>query len=63
MRVVQTNVISDTAGVATRLERGSVIRRVENQYIHVQEPILVQRPQIEDFNNMVVIHDQMEQYI
>ncbi len=63
MRVVQTNVISDTAGSVNRLERGVVTRRVENQYVHVQEPVMVQRPQIEDFNNMVVIHDQVEQYI
>ena len=63
MRVVQTNVITDTAGAVSRLERGVVTRRVENQYVHVQEPIMVQRPQIEDFNNMVVIHDQVEQYI
>lgn len=63
MRVVQTNVISDTAGSVRRLERGVVTRRVENQYVHVQEPVMVQRPQVEDFNNMVVIHDQVEQYI
>jgi len=63
MRVVQTNVIRDTSGSVSRLERGSTVRRVENQYVHVQEPIMVQRPQVEDFNNMVVIHDQVEQYI
>ena len=63
MRVVQTNVIRDTEGSVRRLERGVVTRRVENQYVHVQEPIMVQRPQVEDFNNMVVIHDQVEQYI
>ncbi|MBQ7197038.1 MAG: hypothetical protein IJS40_06475 [Synergistaceae bacterium] len=63
MRVVQTNIINDTAGSVSRLEKGFVTRRVENQYVHVQEPIMVQRPQIEDFNNMVVVHDQVEQYI
>ena len=63
MRVVQTNVISDMGGSVRRLERGSVTRRVENQYVHVQEPVMVERPRIEDFNNMVVIHDQIEQYI
>ena len=64
MRVVQTNVINDTAGTSiNRLDRGAVIRRVENQYIHVREPVMVQRPQVEDFNNMVVIHDQVEQYV
>ena len=50
-------------GSVNRLEKGFVTRRTENQYVHVQEPILVQRPVIEDFNNMVVIHDQVEQYV
>ena len=64
MRVVQTNIINNTAGnTISRLERGAAIRRTETQYIHVREPIMVQRPQIEDFNNMVVIHDQVEQYV
>lgn len=63
MRVVQTNIINNTAGTTRRLERGFVIRRTETQYMHVREPIMVQRPQIEDFNNLVVVHDQVEQYI
>ncbi|MBQ3458309.1 MAG: hypothetical protein IJM47_04515 [Synergistaceae bacterium] len=63
MRVVQTNIITNSAGNVSRLERGQVVRRVENQYVHVREPILVQRPKVEDFNNLVVIHDQVEQYV
>ncbi|MBQ7543392.1 MAG: hypothetical protein IJT02_00455 [Synergistaceae bacterium] len=63
MRVVQTNVINNTAGSVSRLERGFVIRRTETQFMHVREPIMVQRPQTEDFNNLVVVHDQVEQYI
>ncbi|MBR1657086.1 MAG: hypothetical protein IJ697_01290 [Synergistaceae bacterium] len=63
MRVVQTSIITNTAGNAQRLERGAVIRRTETQYMHVREPILVQRPQVEDFNNLVVVHDQVEQYV
>ncbi|MBQ3395453.1 MAG: hypothetical protein IJG55_03870 [Synergistaceae bacterium] len=63
MRVVQTNTIVNTAGTASRLERGCVIRRSETQYMHVREPVMVQRPQIEDFNNLVVVHDQVEQYV
>ena len=63
MRVIQTNVISNTSGSTSRLERGTVIRRNETQFVHVREPIMVQRPQVEDFNNLVVIHDQVEQYI
>ncbi|MBQ9904418.1 MAG: hypothetical protein IJM47_06510 [Synergistaceae bacterium] len=63
MRVIQSNIISNISGNAQRLERGAVIRRTETQYMHVAEPVLVQRPVIEDFNNLVVIHDQVEQYI
>ena len=63
MQIVQTSIITNTAGHAARIERGPVIRRTETQYVHVQEPILVQRPRIEDFNNLVVVHDQVEQYI
>lgn len=63
MRIVQTNIINDMAGSVSRLEKGFVTRRTETQYMHVKEPIMVQRPQIEDFNNLVVIHDQVEQYV
>ncbi|MBQ3645166.1 MAG: hypothetical protein IJM82_01505 [Synergistaceae bacterium] len=64
MRVVQTNVINNTDGhVVSRVARGAVVRRVENQYVHVREPVMVERPQVEDFNNLVVIHDQVEQYV
>ncbi len=63
MQVVQTSIITNTAGNATRLERGQTIRRTDTQYVHVREPILVQRPRVEDFNNLVVVHDQVEQYI
>ena len=63
MRIVQTNIINDMAGSVSRLEKGFITRRTETQYMHVKEPIMVQRPQIEDFNNLVVIHDQVEQYV
>ena len=63
MRVVQSNVINNVAGTASRLERGFTIRRTETQFMHVREPIMVQRPKVEDFNNLVVVHDTVEQYI
>ena len=63
MRVVQTSIITNMAGSVQRLERGAVIRRTETQYMHVKEPVLVPRPHIEDFNNLVVISDQVEQYV
>ena len=62
-RINQTSSIINTTGSVSRLEKGTVIRRTETQYMHVREPIMVQRPQIEDFNNLVVVHDQVEQYI
>ncbi len=62
-RISQTSNILNTTGTVSRLEKGTVIRRTETQYMHVREPIMVQRPQIEDFNNLVVVHDQVEQYI
>ncbi len=63
MSINQTSSIVNTSGSVSRLEKNFVVRRTETQYMHVREPILVQRPQIEDFNNMVVVHDQVEQYI
>ncbi|MBQ4469320.1 MAG: hypothetical protein II917_04185 [Synergistaceae bacterium] len=63
MRIVQTSSIINTSGSVSRLEKGFIIRRTDTQYMHVREPIMVQRPQIEDFNNMVVVHDQVEQYV
>ncbi|MBQ3448068.1 MAG: hypothetical protein IJG37_10535 [Synergistaceae bacterium] len=63
MRVVQTNIINNTSGTTSRLEKGFVVRRTETQFMHVREPIMVQRPQVEDFNNLVVVHDQVEQYV
>ena len=63
MRIVQNSTILNTAGSVSRLERGQVIRRTETQYMHVREPIMVERPKIEDFNNLVVVHDQVEQYV
>lgn len=63
MQVSQTSVITNTAGNSIRIERGPVLRRVNTQYIHVQEPVFVQRPKIEDLNNLVVVHDQVEQYV
>lgn len=61
--ITQTSNVINTAGTTSRLEKGTVIRRTETQYMHVREPIMIQRPQIEDFNNLVVVHDQVEQYV
>ncbi|MDO4786925.1 MAG: hypothetical protein Q4A13_08275 [Fretibacterium sp.] len=62
MRIVQTNTIINTDGFVDRLERGYAVRRVNVDYEHVKEPVIVPRPQIEDFNSLVVVHDKIEQY-
>ena len=62
MRIVTTNTIVHTEGYTLHKEKGSVMRRVNVNYEHVREPIIVPRPRIEDFNSLVVVHDKMELY-
>jgi hypothetical protein len=62
MRIVTTNTTIHTEGYTRRKERGGEIRRTNVNYEHVREPVIVQRPQIEDFNSLVVVHDKMEYY-
>ncbi len=63
MRVVQTSRMINVSGFIERLEHGVLVRREDVQFMHIKEPILIQRPQIEDFNSLVVVHDQVEQYV
>jgi hypothetical protein len=62
MRIVTTNTIVHTEGYTLRRERGAVLRRVNTDYEHVREPVIVPRPKIEDFNSLVVVHDKVEYY-
>ncbi len=62
MRIVTTNTLIHTEGYTYAKERGASIRRNNTNYEHVREPVIVQRPQIEDFNALVVVHDKMEYY-
>ena len=62
MRIVTTNMIVHTEGYTLHKEQGAVLRRVNLNYEHVREPVVVPRPQIEDFNSLVVVHDKMEYY-
>ena len=62
MRIVQTNTIVNVEGFTDRLERGFAVRRENVNYEHVKEPVIIPRPQIEDFNSLVVVHDKAEQY-
>ena len=60
---IRNSVTINTSGSYSRLERGYVSRRTNTQYIHVTEPVMIQRPVIEDFNNLIVVHDTVEQYV
>jgi hypothetical protein len=62
MRIVTTNTLIHTEGYVRHKERGATMRRVNVNYEHVREPVIVPRPQIEDFNSLVVVHDKMEYY-
>ena len=62
MRIVQTNTIVNVEGFTDRLERGFAVCRENVNYEHVKEPVIIPRPQIEDFNSLVVVHDKVEQY-
>ena len=62
MRIVTTNTIVHTEGYTLSKERGTVMRRVNVDYEHVREPVIVPRPKIEDFNALVVVHNKMEYY-
>ncbi|MDR1732896.1 MAG: hypothetical protein LBR61_12475 [Synergistaceae bacterium] len=62
MRIISSNSIVHIEGQTLHKERGANIRRVNVQYEHVREPVIVGRPQLEDFNSLVVIHDKMEFY-
>ena len=62
MRIVSSNTIVHTEGYTLHKERGAVIRRNSLNYEHVREPVIVPRPQLEDFNALVVVHDKMEYY-
>jgi len=62
VKVVESNMTVNRGGYTARLERGPVIRRVNVDYVHVQQPAIVARPKIEDFNSLVVVHDRVEYY-
>ncbi len=62
MRIVSTNILVYSAGYTLRKEHGPAVRRENTIYEHVQMPVGVPRPQIEDFNSLVVVSDRMEYY-
>ena len=63
MRVVTTDTTIHTEGVTLHKERGPSIRREVKNYEHVRVPVMVPKPQIEDFNSLVVVQDKIEYYV
>jgi len=62
IRVTQTSREVNIAGFVDRVERNYAVKHETTHYRHVRAPILVQKPQVEDFNNLVVVHDLVEEY-
>jgi len=62
MRVVTNNVVIQTEGYMFPLERGAVMRRTNVNYELVRQPVAVPRPQVDDFNSLVVTYDKIEYY-
>ena len=62
VQFVTTNTVRHTEGYTYSKERGSVIRRTNEIYEQVREPVIVPRPRVEDFNSLVVVHNKMEYY-
>ena len=62
MRIVSNEFTVHTEGYTFAKDRGAVTRRSNINFEHVKEPVTVPRPRIEDFNELVVVHDKMEYY-
>ena len=62
VQMITSNTITHTTGYTLHMERGAITRRVNVDYEHVKEPVIISRPRVEDFNSLVVVHDKMEYY-
>lgn len=62
IRVTQTSREVNISGFVDRVERGYSVKHELTHYQHVRAPVLVQKPQIEDLNQLVVVHDMVEEY-
>ena len=60
--IVSSNTVTHTTGYTLSRERAPVIRRVNVNYEFLNEPVIVPRPRIEDFNSLVVVHNKVEYY-
>ena len=62
IRITQTSRESNISGFVDRVERNYSVKHETTLYRHVHAPILVHKPQVEDINNLVVVHDLIEEY-
>ena len=62
VQIVTSNVVRHMEGFTRSLERGPTIRRENIIYEHVTRPIVIQRPLIEDFSTLVIVHNTVELY-
>jgi len=62
IQIVSTNTVRHTDGATIPMERGPVIRRMNTIHEHVNIPVAVPRPRVEDFNALVVVHNRVEHY-
>ena len=62
MQVTHATRETNIAGITQRIERGYMIQRTATHYRHVKTPVVVPKPRVEDINNLVVVHDIVEEY-
>ena len=62
IQVTQTMRESNISGFVDRVERNYAVKHETTHYRHVRAPVIVQKPQIEDLNNLIVVHDLVEEY-
>jgi len=62
VQIITTNTVRHTEGYTLSKERAPIVRRTNIIFEHVNEPVTVPRPRIEDFNSLVIVHNKMEYY-
>ena len=60
IKVTQTNRTINMAGYVDRVEKVYSVKHEHVNYQHINHPILVASPKIEDYDNLVVVHDAVE---
>ena len=60
IKVIQTTKDVNISGYIDRVEKTYSVKHERINYKHINHPIPVQKPEIEDLNSLVVVHDSME---